>query len=286
MASSDRGFRALAQESPETIVALVRRCAPNASVALPPDARITRAEVDDPHLGALTPVIDADWIARVGDDAVVHVECQGYRDTTFADRLLRYHLHVALRYWGLSVHTFAIWLVPPPPQQRRRALRIGTSIHVRVEHIVLAEVPASRLLSVPDAACFAAGAERGAWSDEELCSRVAGELRRTNASWVKKHMAVIAALLSGRYASMVSAMEKQGMEPIIIEDFVKFGEDRGEAKGVRDSLLDVLDVLEARGLALTDALRARVMNESATERLRAWLKRASVVANAADVFDR
>ena len=295
MASSDRGFRALAQESPETIVALVRRCAPNASVALPPDARITRAEVDDPHLGALTPVIDADWIARVGDDAVVHVECQGYRDTTFADRLLRYHLHVALRYWGLSVHTFAIWLVAPPAAQRADELRVGASVVVRVEHIVVADLPASLLLGSPETACFAAGADRGVWSDAELCDRVATALVAGNATWQQKHMAVIAAALSGRYDSMVSAMEDKGMQPIVIEDLVKFGEDRGEArgeargleKGAIDATRDsVLDALGARGFAISDALRVRVLAETSIDQLRAWLKRAVVATNVDDVLTK
>ena len=285
MASSDRGFRALAQDSPEAIVALLRCGGASASGAFPPDARITRADVDDSHLGALTPVIDADWIARVGEDAVVHVECQGYRDTTFAERLLRYHLHVALRYWGLRVHTFAIWLVTPPAAQRAEELRIGTSIVVRVAHVVVAELSAASLLESPETACFAAGADPGAWTDAELCARVATALAASGASWERKHMAVIAAALSGRYDLMLRAMEEKGMQPIVIEDLVKFGEDRGEARGeVRGLAGGVLDALDARGFTTPDALRARVLAETSIDQLRTWLKRAVVAASVDDVL--
>jgi hypothetical protein len=83
MASSDRGFRALAQDSPQSVVALVRSALPD---TLGAGAIVTPADVDDPHLGALTPVVDADWVARVGDRDVIHVECQGYRDETFPER--------------------------------------------------------------------------------------------------------------------------------------------------------------------------------------------------------
>src|SRR5579883_2294536 len=170
MASSDRGFRALAQESPDPVVALLRYGAPG---ALPTDAVITPADVDDPHVGALTPVLDADWVVRVGERDVLHVECQGYRDTTFPERLLRYHLHLALRYWGRRVHTYAIWLVASPRSQRDPELRIDPSIRVKVTHIVVAELSAAALLESPDTACFASGAAGGTWADDELCARVA-----------------------------------------------------------------------------------------------------------------
>ncbi len=62
-------------------------------------------------------------------------------------------------------------------------------------------------------------------------------------------MAVIAAAMQGRYDPMVRAMEEQGIEPVIIEDLVKFGEDRGEARGLAQG--------EARGLAQGEALGLR-----------------------------
>lgn len=44
-------------------------------------------------------------------------------------------------------------------------------------------------------------------------------------------MAVVAAAMRGRYDSMVTVMEQASMEPVVIEDLVKFGEDRGFEKG-------------------------------------------------------
>ena len=88
------------RESPQSLAVLVRSLAPR---LLPLGAPITPAEVDDPHLAPLPPILDADWVARVGERDVLHVECQGYRDETFTDRVFRYHLHHALRYWGRRV---------------------------------------------------------------------------------------------------------------------------------------------------------------------------------------
>jgi hypothetical protein len=45
-------------------------------------------------------------------------------------------------------------------------------------------------------------------------------------------MAVVAAAMRKRYDAMVSAMEQANLEPVIIEDLVKFGEDRGFDRGV------------------------------------------------------
>ena len=112
MPSSDRAFHALARESPQSLVTLLRCVAPRVVGAS--DA-ITPAEIDDPHLAALPPVVDADWVARVGEQhRVVHLECQGYRDDTFIDCVFRYHLHLALRYWGHRVFTVALWLLVAP----------------------------------------------------------------------------------------------------------------------------------------------------------------------------
>ena len=49
--------------------------------------------------------------------------------------------------------------------------------------------------------------------------------------WPERHMAVVAAAMRGRYESMVTAMEQANLEPVIIEDLVKFGEDRGYERG-------------------------------------------------------
>jgi hypothetical protein len=60
---------------------------------------------------------------------------------------------------------------------------------------------------------------------------VAAALRARDASWAERHMAVVAAAMRGRYKSMVRAMEQANLEPVVIEDLVKFGEDRGLKKG-------------------------------------------------------
>lgn len=71
-------------------------------------------------------------------------------------------------------------------------------------------------------------------------------------------MAVIAAAMQGRYDPMVNAMEEQG-----IEDLVKFGEDRGEARGLslgeaRGLAQGLRAVFASRGLKLTAAQEARI----------------------------
>jgi hypothetical protein len=106
-------------------------------------------------------------------------------------------------------------------------------------------------------------------------------------------MAVIAAVHRGRYHLFVRAMEKRGMQPIIIEDLVKFGEDRGEARGeargVHRGTLDearraVLEALDARGLVIADVVRARVLEEGSLDQLRGWLRRAVVADRVEEVF--
>jgi hypothetical protein len=84
-------------------------------------------------------------------------------------------------------------------------------------------------------------------------------------------------------------MDRAQMEPIVIEDLVRFGEDRGMEKGIakgrlamaREALMAVLD---ARGLSLRPAHRRKVMAETSAERLRALLDRAVKVRTAAELF--
>ncbi|MFO0758261.1 MAG: hypothetical protein U0359_17335 [Byssovorax sp.] len=163
---------------------------------------------------------------------MTHLECQGYRDETFGERVLWYHVDLAaLRYRGKRrVRTVALWLMSPPKSQRRSEVTVD-DIVVRVTTVVLHEVKASLLLSDPKMACFAAGADGEHRSDEELCWEVVVHLRARNASWAERHMAVVAAAMRGRYHSMVNAMEQMSLEPVIIEDLVKFGEDLGFDEG-------------------------------------------------------
>ncbi|HEX2690554.1 MAG TPA: hypothetical protein VHN14_28255 [Kofleriaceae bacterium] len=164
-------------------------------------------------------------------DELLHMECQGYRDSGFSERVLWYHVGFALRYRSKRrVRTVALWLIPPPSTQPRNEVAAG-DITVKVTTIVLPEVPASSLLSDPATACFAAGSDAEGRSNEALCAQVAATLRARGANWPERHMAVVAAAMRGRYESMVTAMEQANLEPVIIEDLVKFGEDRGYERG-------------------------------------------------------
>jgi hypothetical protein len=86
---------------------------------------------------------------------------------------------------------------------------------------------------------------------------------------------------------MVEAMASAGLEPVIIEDLVKFGEDRGLERGLKRGLeqgreqglerglrLAVLDLCELLGVVPTDAQRARLdaMRVDELEALRQALK--------------
>jgi hypothetical protein len=97
--------------------------------------------------------------------------------------------------------------------------------------VVLADVLAQALLANVAASCFAPGADAAGLSDEELCARTVRVMSRHRASYYQRHMAVVAAATRGRYEHMVKAMSDHNMEPVIIEDLVKFGEDRGRVEG-------------------------------------------------------
>jgi hypothetical protein len=281
MSLSDRAFHALAQHEPEVVLAALRVLCPavvaNAAPVRPDDLAPTR-------LDALAPPLDADWVARVDDDGLIHLECQGYRDTTFVDRLFRYHLVLVLRHPERRVRTVALWLLPPPKDQRKRAITRG-SVRVLVEQVVLGEVDAEALLNAPSTACFAAGADAGGMSDDALCARVAAALVATRASWYQRHMAVIAALSKGRYEVMTRAMAAAGVEPVIIEDLVFFGEDRGLIKGeAKGKAASVLQVADLRGVSLTEAQRERVLACTDLPTLERWLARAVTATRADDIL--
>jgi hypothetical protein len=261
MAMTDRAFRALAQAEPEVIVAtlgvVARHLVDNARVARIEDVGATR-------LDALSPPRDLDWAVFIDDDALLHTECQGYRDVGFSNRVFDYHLWLVLRHPTRRVRTAALWLIDPPHAQSDDRIIRG-DLSLRVTHIVLPRQPAEAFLDDPKTACFAAGAHRGAWSVETLCERVACALAAGNASWYQRHMAVIAAAVSGRYDAMVKAMERQHLEPIIIEDLVLFGEDRGVARGRSEGLTPVARQFERRlQRPLTDAERALLVTRLET----------------------
>ncbi|MFT3765980.1 MAG: hypothetical protein QM820_10750 [Minicystis sp.] len=190
-------------------------------------------DVAPTHLDGLPPELDADFAARVASDELVHIECQGYRDTGFEARALWYHVGFALRNRGKRrVRTVALWLTSPPKDRPRNEMRVD-DITVKATTVVLHEVKASVLLSDPRTVCFTAGADKEGRSTDELCAEVALALRARNASWAERHMAVVAAAMRGRYKSIVRAMEQANLEPVMIEDLVKFGEDRGRKKGLK-----------------------------------------------------
>ena len=277
MAKSDRAFRALARSQPDVVAEMLRVLVPH---SLPPGAAFTLDDLAPTQVDALPPAMDADCIARVGDDEIRHIEFQGYRDTGFSERCVWYHVGTALPYRGKRrVRTIALWLMPLPKGQSRNVMR-HADISVRVKTIVLPNVPAAKLLANPKTACFAAGANAGGWSDQELCMRVAMSLRQADASWPERHVAVVAALAQKRYDAMVAAMENVHLEPVIIEDLVKYGEERGAAQVYRNLFADRLgrpltprehDTLAQRIAAVTTKRLHEVMFSASSAALEAWL---------------
>jgi hypothetical protein len=161
---------------------------------------------------------------------------------------------------------------------------------------VLSELPAAALLRRQRTACSAPGADAGRMSAAELCEQTVRAMG-PKASYNQRHMAVIAAATRGRYEEMVKAMDRAQMEPIVIEDLVRFGEDRGMEKGIEKGLAQglkkgrlamareaLMAVLDARGLTLRPAQRRKVLAETSAERLRALLGRAANARTAAELF--
>jgi hypothetical protein len=278
MPKSDRAFRALARAQPDIVVGLLRAVVPN---LLPSGAAPVPDDVAPTHLDALPPELDADWAARLDADELIHTECQGYRDDGFSERGLWYHVGFALRYRGKRrVRTVALWLIPLPEGQAADAVTVG-DITVKVTTIVLPKVAATLLLANPATACFAAGADAEERSDEALCAEVAAALKARDASWPERHMAVVAAAMRGRYDCMVTAMEQAKLEPVVIEDLVKFGEDRGRLEEGRSTLQKVLAL---RHLVISPEAEARIASCRDLETLRRWIEQAVLAASPAEVF--
>jgi hypothetical protein len=286
MPKSDRAFRALARAQPEVIASLLAAVAPG---LVPPGAALLPDDVAPTHLDGLPPELDADFATRVASDQLVHVECQGYRDTGFPERAVWYHVGFALRNRGKRrVRTVALWLTAPPAEQPREAMAVD-DISVKVTTVVLQKVPASVLLANPRTVCFAAGAYKEGRSTAELCAMVAAALRAGTASWAERHMAVVAAAMRGRYEAMVSAMEQVNLEPVIIEDLVKFGEDRGLKKGLKRGELradrsTLCRVLVLRKLELSAEQEHQIAACTDLETLRRWLDQAIFAESAAEAL--
>jgi hypothetical protein len=288
MAKTDRAFRALARAAPRTVLSLLR-------LVLPGLLRVGDEQIvalDDPQLDLPPHPRQADFAATVGDDELLHVEAQGYRDRDFLTRKFDYHVILALRHPTRVVRTCAIWLRPPRPDQRVGTIDRG-SVTVRVETIVLREVPSALLLTAPETACFAVGADAGERDEDTLCDEVVRALGRPGAHPFERAMAAVAAGSTGRYPSLVRAMERADMEPVIIEDLVDYGYDLGLAEGhaeghaegrLGEARAAVLTVLGARGFTVDDALAARVNACDDLTALEAWLRRAVVAPTVDDTF--
>lgn len=269
MAYTDRAFRALAQERPELLLALLRV----AGVELARhDVDVVPDDVADSQLVApASPA--ADLVARLGPDALLHVECQGYRDPDFADRVLRYHLTLVLRYPSRRVHTVALWVIRPPARQRNTS-----------------EVTV----------CFAAGADGGGSNDDELCDAIVQRLQAAGAGKREFEIAAVLATTTGRYDAMVSSMQRAKVETVILEDLVHFGEDRGFARGVQEgreqgieqgieqgrSLLvaTLFDILASRGLHPTPEERERIDRERSVDTVRRWCHRACIASSVEEML--
>jgi hypothetical protein len=268
---------------------------------LPPHAVPVPDDVAPTQLDALPPELDADFAARMAEEELLHMECQGYRDSRFSERVLWYHVGFALRYRSKRrVRTVALWLIPLPSTQPRNEVAAG-DITVKVTTIVLPEVPASSLLSDPATTCFAAGSDAEGRPDDVLCALVAAALRVREASWPERHMAVVAAAMRGRYESMVTAMEQANLEPVIIEDLVKFGEDRGYERGRLEGRLEeeraalhrrleearatLRRVLALRKLGLKADGEARINACTDLATLQRWLDQAVLAATADEALE-
>ncbi len=182
MAMSDRAFRALAHAEPEVLLATLRVLAPSVVGAVSP----TRPEdMGATRQDALPPPEDADSAMFLGEEEILHTEGQGYRDSGFLDRLLRYHLWFVLRYPKRRVRTVAQWLIDPPPAQAKGVIVHG-DLTLRVTPVVLPRVPAEVLADDPRTACFAPTAARGRTRNSAAAwRRRCGRERRagTGATW-------------------------------------------------------------------------------------------------------
>jgi hypothetical protein len=255
MVATDRIFRALGRTNPEALVDLARLFAPG---AIPPDARITPASVDDPHLDAPPPPLHADWIARLDERELLHFECQGYRDSDFPDRVFDYHLRLVVRYASFRVRTIALWLIEPPEEQTLEVITRG-DVQIRITSLVLPRLSAAALLTTPLTACFAPGADAGDWSAAELCARVARALRESNAGWHARQMACVVAAIRGRYKEMVKAMKQENIEQVLSIELIQILKDleyeKARLRGLADGLLAAY---EARFSAVPPEHRAAI----------------------------
>ncbi len=282
MAATDRAFRALGRAEPNTLLALVRALAPD---LLPPHlAPSTRLSSADARLDTPDPSLEIDLALRdEGGTLLWHLEGQGYKESAFPDRILRYHLGLVLRHWEREVRTVAIWLVVPPPEDALELMRKG-SVSVLVKHLVLPRVRVSQLLLDPTTACFALAGDDEGRGDTVVAQQTVAVLKTHHASLRQWQMAAVAARSrsASRYRAMVRAMDTAGLQSIIIEDLIHIGEEFGFDRGrITSSRAAVARVLSRRGLAVTAEQQARLDTCEDLATLERWHDQA-VTAPSAD----
>ena len=96
----------------------------------------------------------------------------------------------------------------------------------------------------------------------------------------------VLAELRGRAAEFREALMRENMLPIVIEDLVHIGEDRGRDEARAALRAAVIDLLAGRGIVLSPAARQRVLTEPSLDTLRAWLQRATTSVSERGVFER
>jgi hypothetical protein len=263
MAATDRAFRALGRSEPATLVALVQALAPD---LLPPAiATSTHLSSVDARLDTPDPSREVDLaLADQNGPLLWHFEGQGYAETAFADRVLRYHLGLVLRHWSREVRTVAVWLRTPSGTEAPELLRKG-AVSVLVKHLVLPRARVHQLLLDPRTACFALAGEDEGRGDLVVARQTVAVLQANSASLRQWQMAAVAAQSRSeeRYRAMVDAMNEAGVQSVIIEDLITIGEEFGFRKGELATLRRQLERRIGRGLSEAESqqLQSRVQRQ-------------------------
>ena len=87
-------------------------------------------------------------------------------------------------------------------------------------------------------------------------------------------------------------MVGEDLEPVFIEDLVRFGEDRGIEKGIEKGIAvglavareALFELAHARGIVLTDAEILRIQNETSADVVREWIRRAAAAKSGAEML--
>lgn len=218
------------------MAALIRRLLPG---VVPEGAQVTPEDVDDPHLPGPTRERIGDFLARIGQKHVIRIEYQCYHDNLFGQRVFEGHLACVIRYPGRTVVSIALWIIRPWHGEKGNEIRVG-NVTVKVEVVVLPDVPAESLLDHPGLACFAIGAARGEMSVQELCQRVVEAMRRDGSSPLAWRVAAAIAVARRRYKAWEEAMKEEDVRSQLFPEeremyqayFYEEGQRSGRRKGL------------------------------------------------------